>query len=741
MPVREPAPESSWLEADEYSAAFAAAVVERFDSAQKRLRKSKRHDRIQRAWQLLYARDKDGSCDATQLQLRGNKGEIVQIHIARFARILRDQQTDIRNSPPNFEPEASDSSAQSQDDAKLARGILEWYQKELDLNEFRVRRVETLQIGTEAAQHIWWDPMRGKAIAVEDTEESEPEEGDDDEDAEEKAAKRRIVYEGDYACSVRSLYDYAADATSPNPQKRRWHIVREPHDRYDVLRQFVDEEPAEGDEAKQKQERLRKAILAAPPWSDRMSAWKYEDEGGIEYDDSIAVFHVYGERCLAVPEGRQALVLDAEHVLVDGALQEPHAGVFIQRARDVIFRADEAHSDSFDGMPIAEAHSAVVTTALSNVDAFGLQRMTAAREANVDANRLQNGLELIEHDAYMPGSQQPVPVPAIMPPTPMSPDVFTLEGLLSQSLDMVLGGSAVRRGDPEATKGDSGSKAALLYSASQTAASPLVTSTLAVDAAIATWLINSLAKHISAPRLTTIVGEKNAAIAREFVGTDLKSIKKVTVKPANAARDTFEGRMAVSELIAGKPPEERDMILSLVNTGQVESVTEPDEFERMLIERENAAMSDEKGKQPIVNSWDMHQQHIMKHRAGFADPGIRQDPVRMRKFMAHCQEHIAALTPGSPTFAGRETLLLTGQTALPPPPPPPGAAPPSGPGGASPGGPPPPGKPPGPPQAPDPQPGAGPKQRRMPEMPRGPQNPSTGERMEVSIPSVPNTGG
>lgn len=712
---------NSWLEEEHYASAFAKAAIARFDAAQKRLRKSKRHDRIQRAWQMLYARDKDGSCDNTHINRKGAQGEILTCNVNRFARILRDQQTDIRNSPPNFEPEAINSSAKAQDAAKLARGILEWYSKELHLNEHRVHRVELLQIATEAVQHLRWDPLEGREIAVEDVEEPDPEGDERTED--EKAEKRRVVYEGDFACSVRSLYDYAIDPTSPDPRRPRWSIVREPMDRYDAIRNFVDAEPADDAEAKRDKEGRRRAILAAEPWSKRLCDWKYEDDE-VDFDDSIAVFYVYGERSSSCPEGRQAIVLDEKTCLVDGPMTEVHAGVFLQRARDVLFRTNEATADAFDGLPISEAHGAMVTTMLSNVDAFGLQRMLSANESNVDVNMLQNGLANITFQAYMPGSQQPIPPPSMLAATPMSPDVFSLEALLSQSLDMVLGGSAVRRGDPEATKGDSGSKAALLYSASQTASSPLVTSTLAVDAEIATWMIASLSQHVTTERLTTIVGEKNASIAREFVGTDLNEVRKVTVKPANAARDTFEGRMALSELLAGKPPEERDMILALVNTGQVESVTEPDESERMLIERENADLLDAKKDAPIVNSWDMHQQHVHYHKAGFADPDLRRDPERLKRLMQHCAEHVGALSPGSPNFAGFDVLTLTGQQPLLPPPMPdpegdertegqsPGAAPPAQAG--------PPGKP-----------------SSMPDMPRQPVNPIDGERVSLPVPSAP----
>lgn len=751
-------PKTSWLSLPVYSTEFAKAAIERFDAEQARLKDSKRHDRIKRAWQRIYSRDDHGACDNTQIVRRGPQGEVLELQPNRFARILRDNVNDVRTNPAKFEPQALNSSADAQDQTKIASGVLDWYDRRLHLPVMRTRRVKIMQIAAEVAQHIWFDPLRGREIGVGNSagdlemSESETSEGpaheagesSSVEAAEERAASRPIVYEGDYVVSVRTPYDFSYDATSPDERKPRWVIVREPMDRYECVKQFVDDEIAAGKRKGVDYEALRAAILDADPWSKRMTDWKYDDDE-IKFDDSIAVYHVYGERCSVVPEGRRALVLSAKWVLHEDALVEDRAGVFIQRSEDVVFK-NEPHSDSYDGLAINEAYGACISTALSNQDALGLNRVLAARKANVNASDMGYGLTQVEYDHVDPATQVPVPPPTMLDVAPMSGESFTLAGWLKDELDTVMGGSAVKRGDPDATKGDSGSKTAMLYASAQTASGPLITSTLEVDAEIATWLINSLQKRATTPRIITIVGEKNAAIARKFTKDDLGLISLVTVKPANAARDTFEGRMAVVEVLKGvEDPKERDMILAILETGQSDSELEPDEMERMLIERENSALLNPEtpdNELPTVNSYDMHQQHIIKHKSELADPEIRRDPLRTRRIMEHCQGHKDALTPDAPTFAGFDTLLLTGQQPLPPrnpPPPMPGAAP----GGPQPsaGGPPgpqPPRAPGGPPQKPS---GAQPPGRSgMPEMPQQPKNPATGERMNMPVPNGPNVG-
>jgi hypothetical protein len=751
----------SWLTHKGFSPDFARAALDRFEAEQKRLRESKRHDRIWRAWQVVYSRDKDGGCDNTSIQRKGPQGEVLELRPNRFARILRDNLNAVRISPPNFEPQALNSSAKAQDQALVASGILDWYQRRLHLPAMRVRRVEYMQLAGEAVQHIWWDAQRGRAIGVGnsalDAEAAETESPAEEAqetaavEADEAAAARPLVYEGDYVVSVRSPYDYALDPTSPDERKPRWSIVREPMDRYEAIALFVDKEQEakiEGDATDY--EDLRKAIMDAEPWSKRMTDWKFQEDE-IEFDDSIAVYHVYGERSVTCPEGRHAIVLDAKHVLIDEAMVEDRAGVFAQRAQDVVFRI-EPHSSVYDGLPVAEALGALSTTFISNADAWGMTRVVSPRKANVELVQLGTAFGNIEYDAIDPATGLPVqpPQPFNAPETPAT--LFTLDQLLKEELDMTMGGSAVQRGDPEATKGDSGSKTAMLYAASQTANSPLITSTLEIDAELATWTIGSLQKRATTKRITTIVGEKNTWIAREFTGADLEEISLVTVKPANPARDTFEGRMAMVEVLKEiDDPKKRDMIFALITTGQIKSEIEPDEEERMNIERENSLFLDPEtpdNELPVINSYEQHLQHIAKHAAKLKDPAIKRDPVRTQRIMAHNQKHLDALVPDSGSFAGHEVLLATQQKAFPPRnPAPPGMGPQPGVSGPPPGA----GKPaagpgqtgPSRPASPTAGPGDGPEppgRSGMPDMPKQPVNPASGERMNLPVPSAPNMG-
>ncbi|HEX2675173.1 MAG TPA: hypothetical protein VHM19_01000, partial [Polyangiales bacterium] len=159
-------PAVSWLTYEPFSTDFAKAAMDRFEAEQKRLKSSKRHDRIRRAWERVYSRDKNGACDNTLIQQRGTRGEILELQPNRFARILRDNMSDVRTSPPKFVPEALNSSAKSQDQAALGKGVLKWYERKLKLLDARIERVEIMQLASESVQHIWWDYQKGREAAV-----------------------------------------------------------------------------------------------------------------------------------------------------------------------------------------------------------------------------------------------------------------------------------------------------------------------------------------------------------------------------------------------------------------------------------------------------------------------------------------------------------------------------------------------------------------------------------------------
>ena len=677
----------NWLEVDYFDRRLAVAAKERKQDHFERMRDSKLHKRMFESWRLYYSRGKTGDCDDTFINLTGDRREIVNLFPATYRRLVQDRISLVMQMPPEAEPIAINTDPESQAQCALVRGILDHYNREIHLEEQGLERFEMASVLGAGFQHVRWDPELGAGAMPDES--------------------GGTVYEGDLTASVCSPYQVAFDSTGPDPRRPRWWLVDEPMNRFDLMAKYGEDEG------------VAAVLRTAAPWSDRETEMGWDhDRQNYKFDDCVCGTWLYAERSPSLPNGRKTLICDTA-ILLDGPLDEDRAGVFPLYPNRVMFRPAEWHSNHFGGMPIADAIGKQLSTILSNHAAFGLQRMKAEKECQVATVQVDTGLSVTEFNAYDSQNRKlngPEPMDALKSP----PELFTLLDVLQGLQDFAQGGSPVTRGDPNATKGDSGSKAAMLYAAAQQIAAGDVRAKMRSDEEIYNFIVSSLRRHATVDRLVMIAGKNNSYTAKRFKGEDLDKIIKVKVRQPNPSRDSFAGRVQTVELIRdAKTDDERQRIQGMLETGKIDVYNEDAEAHRILIERENEAIRDPLAPEPTVLKIDRHVEHIAGHLAEGCNPEVRGQPEVQARLDRHIAWHMESLMPTSPKFAGTELLLVTGQKPLPDPRDmgAPGGQP-GQPGKPQPGGN---GAPPKPPA----QPGSG----EMPRKPQMPKNPATGERM------------
>lgn len=683
--------QKAWYDNDPYSTAFATKAIEKFQAHQDVLKRSKLYDRMRRSWLTYYSRDKNSDCDTTDIAFAGERGELIILKPARFRRLVNDQLDVVRQTAPDFEPVALNTDAESQAQTQLTLSILDESGRRHHRPEQRVENAEIAALMGEGVIHGRWNPNKGRVAMVD--------------------GKGDPVYEGDHEWSVRSPYEVAYDKTSPDPYVPRWKIVLEPENRWDLLKEHEDDGAD-----------IRQAVLDADPWSSHFSGEHMFGRDPDPNDDSIGVYHVYVEPCPSCPEGRNGRVLSDRAILTDGPLDEKRAGVFFLHPAKVIFKR-EGYTNNFGGLPVAEAHSAAISTIASNADAHGLQRLMTPRAGNLDDTDKGAGLTWLYYD-HTDANGDKVPEPKMLQVNVFPPELLNLEEMLRGELDTVMGGSPTQRGDNSATKGESGSSKALLYAAAQSVSNAFMAAVLRLDADRATWEIESLKRHATIERTTAIVGKKNEYTVTKWKAEDLSAVDRVNVRNADASRDSFAGRMAVAEMLIPLPVDQREQMQAFIMTGRIETITEDIDIKRLLVERENDTIRDPKQPVPVVLASDQHKEHLAKHFALDMDETIRQNPALQLRNRQHIAQHVECLTPGSPKFDA-QTLILTGQTPLGVPDP--NAGKPSAPAAGE------------APQAPAPTPGG--KTGNMPENAKQPVNPATGERTQLPGPPTPAVGG
>ncbi len=708
---------------------FAAACMDRYRGHLDDLKQSHRHERMRRAWHMYYSKARDGGWDDTEVMAAGPNGETTLIRPNEFRNLIQHQLNLVTQSPPGYECVAVNSDSDSFADAIRGNGILDYYLRVHHLDDIRVELAEIAIVLGEAHLHARWDAAAGNEYTVrpepvmEDdgkTPKQKPVMAEDGETPQTDEAGQPVmepevsmvpVHEGEFTFSVNTPYDVAYDPMSRDRSRPRWVIICEPANRWDLAAQFPDQ---------------KEAILDAEPYSRHVA-----NIDGVfcraeyQHDDYIARYYVYIDKSPAVRTGREAMVLDDKTVLTDGPLSEDRIPSFRLAPSNVIFQSG-GYTNNFDLMPLQEVYAAQYSTVLSNHTAWGKNWVTAPKGTNTKPYHLNRGLGLLEYE-NLPGSAPPQALNLLAP----QGEHLTFLDIIRATMERYAVIPANMRG--EGTKGDSGAKEALIHATAQQFASSFHRSLSRTDEDVGTHLIASLESHATTKRVATIVGRYSSYSSVEFTGKDLQKIARVTVRAADAGRDTPVGREMMAEKLMGFPDGIRsaEQYITFRETGRTEPMYEGTRDELMCIRRENEQLRD--GKQVVFSKLDKHSLHIREHKGKTGDKATRENPQLMAAFEQHIAQHIAALDPTHPEFAGMQVLLTIGEQPLP-------MQQPAMPGDV----PPPPandnGKPPDgrPKAAANDQIGsAGAGAGGKPDMPQLPKNPATGERAPGAVPPPP----
>jgi hypothetical protein len=183
---------------------------------------------------------------------------------------------------------------------------------------------------------------------------------------------------------------------------------------------------------------------------------------------------------------------------------------------------------------------------------------------------------------------------------------------------------------------------------------------------VGTNLIYLLQDFASVPRVAQIAGKSNATYMKEFTGDDLNAINRVIVDAGNALAQTTAGRLEIAgELLQMGLIKTAEEYISVLNTGKLETMTESQNKQLLLIRAENERLTDGNVDVMAVLT-DDHNLHLREHQAVLADPDLRMDAQLVERALGHIQEHINILS--DPAVAN--ILMQLGQQPIMPPAPP-----------------------------------------------------------------------
>ena len=599
-------------------------------------------DKLRRSWAAYHGAYYQ---DSHAITFGGEAGELVNLAVNHYRNIAQNMLTMVTSTRPSFQARAINTDLKSQIQANLANGLLEYYMRDKRLESDLKRAVEYAIVMGSGYIKMEWNATSGEIYDTVPAEYEYDEFGNeliDEETGEPKIVRDEYpIYEGDVEFSVLSPFDVVFDTTKENG-KHDWQLCRTFKNKFDLAAKYPEYE---------------KEIIGLPTKSDmvkyRISLTPYDET------TDVPVYEFFHRPTEALPKGRYVLYLDKDIVLVDTVMPYKKLPIFRIAPSDIL-GTPYGYTSMFDLLPLQEGVNSLYSTIMTNNHTFGLQNIVVERDCGLTFSEISGGLNLLEIN---PGSTPPQSLNL----TKTSPETYQFLQMIERAMETVSGINSVARGNPDPKQNlRSGNALALIQSQALQFISGLQQSYIHMIEDVGTNLVQLLKDFASVPRVAQIAGKSNATYMKQFTGDDLNAINRVIVDAGNALSQTTAGRVEMAsqllQMNAIKTPEE---YLSVINTGKLETLTESQNKQLLLIRAENERLIDNNAPVMAVLT-DDHSLHLREHQAVLADPDLRQDPELVQRALNHIQEHINILS--DPNVAN--ILMSLGQQPIAPPMPP-----------------------------------------------------------------------
>lgn len=576
-------------------------------------------DKIKEMWMAYHGAYYGSASDGHKILFSGEQGELTQIAVNHLRNIASHMLVMVTSNRPAMQARATNTDYKSLVQTRLANDLLDYYMREKRLEKYLKTAVEYSIVMASGYIKMDWNSTSGEVF---------------DYNEETNAP----IYEGDVEFTNLSPFDVIFDTTKEN-SKHDWVLCRTFKNKFDLAAKYPE---------------LASKIKTLATKSDT-SKYRFDIMMDQSTDD-VPVYEFYHTRTESMPDGRYLLFLSNDIILLDTAM--PYRTLPIYRiAPSDILGTPFGYTPMFDLLPLQDAINSLYSTVLTNQHAFGVQNVYVPRGADVTISALSGGLNIVEGNAQ-------AGKPEAMNLTATPPEIFNFIKMLEQAQETISAVNSVSRGNPEASL-KSGTALAMVQSMTLQFMSGLQQQYIQLIEDVGTGLINMLKDFASVPRIAMIAGKSQRAyLEKTFTGDDLSQVNRVIVDVGNPLAKTTAGKIQLAQDLVQygiiKTPEQ---YFTVLNTGNLATMTEYQQNELLLIRAENEKLAE--GRGVIALAVDQHVLHIKEHKGVLADPDLREDPGLVELVTQHINEHIELLRnidPALLTIIGEQPIGPVGGT-------------------------------------------------------------------------------
>lgn len=453
------------------------------------------HDKMYSSWKCYHGAYYDNLSYGHRVSFGGEQGELTQIPVNHYRNIADHVINMTAASRPSMEARAVNTDHVSLVQTYLANGILDYYMREKDLENYIKKAVDYAVVMGAGFVKLEWDATAGEIYDYEKNEET----GEPD--------TSKPLYEGDVVFTNLSPFDVVYDSHRED-HNHDFVTVRSFKNKYDLAAKYPD---------------LSNEIVSVKTKSDIINL-SIVTGTNMDNTDLVPVYEFFHKKTPSVPEGRYILFLSENVILYDGP--NPYRDLPIIRIAPSDFMGTTyGYTPLFDLIPLQEAVNSIYSGILTNQNAFLVQSLWVPKGADIDQASLTGGLNIIEGN---PGFK---PEPIQFTATPK--ESFEFLDHLVRDMETISGVNSVARGNPEASL-RSGTALALVQSLALQFSSKLQAQYVKAVERIGTILIRMLQDFATTKRAIALIsGESNKSYVEEFSNDDISNISRVVVDLGN----------------------------------------------------------------------------------------------------------------------------------------------------------------------------------------------------------------
>lgn len=526
----------------------------------------------------------------------GQNGELLYLSFNDFRNLLQHVLQMTTDKPPNMQAKAINDDAPSLVAAQTFDGVFNYYMNTYQhgrLARETRRAVEECLVSDIGYCLVEWDPFSGEQIGV------DPETG-------------AALHAGDLYIKARGCYDVYCDPGVEDEDEITWRAVRDQINKYELARRF---------------QKFEQQILSARPGANTQLEWRRGFNRSIN-SDVIEYWKVFVMPSPLVPQGRRAILLDSDTVLLDEPNPYGEIPIFPVRAMEGM-RTVFGYSPANMIAPVQMAQDVISSAIITNYAMFGTQNIAVKSNDDFGIESIAGGMNVLKYNTAKPEALQLAA---------QADGIGDFLQLLFRRGETLSGINSVVRGDPE-TSLKSGKALGIVQAQAVQFQSQLAASYVQFLQNIGNFMLKLFRMYAKSERVVQLVGKNQVAQSKKWSADTFGPIDRVTAELVDPAMRTLGFRTDLAMFMAQnqltQTPQE---FLTVLETGTLKPMLRAPTSELDNIHSENDSLMNGDPVQALIT--DNHDLHITEHKILVDSPGTRATGEIVQATLQHILEHM-----------------------------------------------------------------------------------------------------